>query len=337
MSMNAARTARIAPAPSLSPTAVDKNGAPWTAPVEWAGARRFAFTIFDDPDGQTLATSRLVYHFLRDIGLRTTIAVWTLPPVRERNSSGETCGNPEYLKHVLALQECGFEIAWHNAAPHTCTREETLEAFERFRLHFGHDPFSAANHYNGEALYWGPERVEGMRRTAYLAMTRFQSKGKHFGGVDGHPVFWGDLCRQRIQYFRNFVFSDLNTLKRCPWMPYVDPRRKWVRNWFAGSEGAEASSFIKAISEKNQDRLEEEGGCAVLYTHFGRGFVENGRLKPEFVRLMTRLAKKGGWYAPTRSILDHLTEHRGVCVLPDGVRDRLEWRWLGEKMFRGTS
>lgn len=334
---NRAVAVRTSPAPSLVPTRVDKNGAAWDAPVAWPGSRRFAFTVFDDPDGQTLETSRLVYDLLRDIGFRTTIAVWTLPPMRECNSGGETCGNPEYLKHVLSLQQSGFEIAWHNAAPHTCARDETIEGLNRFRLHFGHDPFSAANHYNGEALYWGPERVGGLRRKAYLAMTRFQSSGKHFGAVEGHPTFWGDLCRDRIRYFRNFVLSDLNTLKRCPWMPYVDPQRQWVRTWFAGSEGAQGPAFLKAISERNQDRLEEEGGASILYTHFGHGFVENGRLKPGFVRLMTRLAAKGGWYVPARVMLDHLVEQRGVCVMPPDVRERLEWRWLGEKVFRGTS
>jgi hypothetical protein len=322
---------------SLSPTPVDVSGSPWSARIEWPESRRFAFTIFDDPDGQSLATSRLVYHFLRDLGFRSTMAVWALAPVRAPNSGGETCGNPEYLEHVLSLQRSGFEIAWHNATPHTCTREETLDGLNRFRHHFGHDPFSAANHYNGEALYWGGSRVGGVRRPAYLAMTRLQSKSKYFGHVEGHPTFWGDLCRQRIRYFRNFVFSDLNTLKRCPWMPYADPQRPWVQSWFAGSEGAQGPSFLKAISERNQDRLEEEGGGCILYTHFGHGFVEDGRLKPEFVRLMTRLAAKGGWYVPTHVMLDYLVERRGTCVLPKDARDRLEWRWLGEKLFRGTS
>jgi hypothetical protein len=336
MSLNGKATPTSA-RPSLSVTPVDGNGAPWDAPVQWPNSRRFAFTIFDDPDGQDLATSTLVYDFLRDLGFRTTIAVWTLPPIREPNSGGETCGNPDYLKYILSLQQSGFEIGWHNATPHTCTREETLEGLNRFRVQFGHDPFSAANHYNGEALYWGPSRLGGMRRAAYLALTRSKVKGKHFGEVEGHPTFWGDLCRQRIRYFRNFVFSDLNTLKSCPWMPYVDVQRPWVQNWFAASEGAQCPALLKAVSDKNQDQLEAEGGACILYTHFGHGFVENGRLKPEFVRLMKRLADKGGWYVPVQILLDHLVARRGVCVLPDAVRDRLEWRWLREKVFRGTS
>ncbi len=148
---------------------------------------------------------------------------------------------------------------------------------------------------------------------------------------------WGDLCRERIRYCRNFVFSNLNTLRMCPWMPYHDPERPWVNRWFAGSEGAQGSAFLKAIRETNQDQLEAEGGASILYTHFGHGFVEGGRLKSEFVHLMERLSKKNGWFVPSSVILDHLAAERGVLTLDASLRRSLEWRWLEEKIFRGTS
>ena len=31
----------------------------------------------------------------------------------------------------------------------------------------------------------------------------------HAGHVPDSPYFWGDLCRQRIRYVRNFVFGGL--------------------------------------------------------------------------------------------------------------------------------
>ena len=306
-------------------------------PVAWPDGKRFAFTVFDDPDGQSLETSRLVYHFMADLGFRTTIAVWPLGTRREPNSGGETCANPEYLEHLRQLAEAGFEIAWHNATAHTSVREETQEGLEWFRLNFGHDPVSMANHYNGEALYWGPERVTGTRRLTYQLLTRFKRANQSFGHVEGHPWFWGDLSRERIRYCRNFVFENLNTLRACPWMPYYDPKRPWVNRWFAGSEGAQGPAFLKALAERNQDRLEAEGGASIVYTHFGHGFVDRGKLRPEFRRLMERLRKKNGWFVPAATILDHLAADRGVLTLNDSLRRALEWRWLGEKLFRGTS
>lgn len=305
--------------------------------VRWPEGRRFAFTVFDDPDGQSLETSRLVYDFLAGLGMRITMAVWPLAATRERNSGGETCANREYLDHVLRLASAGFEIAWHNAAPQTSTRDETRAGLDRFREYFGCDPSSMANHYNGEALYWGPARVSGWRRSAYLLLTRFQSSGRHFGDVEGHPLFWGDLCRERVRYCRNFVFADLDTLRSCPWMPYYDPERPFVRSWFAASEGAQGPAFFRLLAERQQDLLEEQGGAAIVYTHFGHGFVENGRLRPEFRRLMERLAKKNGWFVPASAILDHLAAQKGVATLDGRARRVLESRWLRGKVFRGTS
>ena len=60
-------------------------------------------------------------------------------------------------------------------------------------------------------------------------------------------------------------------------MPYHDPRRPLVNSWFASSNGANPEVFLHCLSEKNQDRLEEEGGACVMYTHFANGFLEGGR------------------------------------------------------------
>lgn len=124
----------------------------WRKRHVWPKGKRFAFTIFDDPDGQSLEASCIVYRHLAERGFRTTIAVWPLGARREPNSGGETCANPQYLQHLRSLAAEGFEIAWHNATLHTSTREETAEGLEQFRAYFGHDPLSMANHYNGEAL-----------------------------------------------------------------------------------------------------------------------------------------------------------------------------------------
>lgn len=309
----------------------------WRNSVTWPDGKRFAFTVFDDPDGQSLETGRAVYQFLSELGLCTTVGVWPLGARRTANSGGETCANPKYLEHVQRLAEAGFEIAWHNATLHTSTREETIEGLNRFREYFGRDPVSMANHYNGEALYWGPDRLSGIRRSLYLLITRHRSAGRHFGHVEQHPYFWGDMCHARIRYCRNFVFSDLNTLRACPWMPYHDPERRWINCWFAASEGAQGPAFIKAISEARQDRLEDEGGMCILYTHFGHGFVTDGKLNPTFVRLMRRLSRKNGWFVPSQLILDHLAAERGIFQLDPRTRSKMEWHWLAEKSLRGTS
>jgi hypothetical protein len=305
--------------------------------ISWPDDSRFAFTIFDDPDAQLYEDTTLVYSFLADLGFHTTIGVWPLGTRRERNSPGETCENLKYRAFLSDLQRRGFEIGFHNATPHNATREETVEGLDLFEQYFGHAPVCMANHYNVEAIYWGSARLTGWRRSAYNLITKGQNQGRFFGQVEGHPSFWGDVCRERIEYCRNFVFSDINTLKMCPFMPYSDPQRPYVRSWYSASEGSKASTFLKAIAEDNQDRLEEEGGASIMYTHFGHGFVQNGQLSAEFRRLMERLARKKAWFVPVAGLLNHLKTERGATVLDERRRRKLETHWLWEKLFRGTS
>jgi hypothetical protein len=300
----------------------------------WPEGRDFAFTVFDDPDGQPLSVSREVYALLDDLGLRTTKAVWTIEPP-ERNSSGETCESPAFLAFCRALQARGFEIAYHNGAPGTLHRADIIRSLDLFRSHFGHDPVSMANHYNGDALYWGDARVSGTVRTLYNMVSR--GPRKHFGHVEGHPCFWGDICQQRIRYCRNFVYRKIDTLRACPYMPYSDPNRPFVQAWYASAEGPNRDSFVRQIAERDQDELEQQGGACIMYTHFGHGFVRDGKLDPEFVRLLRRLAAKRGWFVPVATLLDYLASRRGIHQLSPLERSGLEWSWFAAKLLHGTS
>jgi hypothetical protein len=74
-----------------------------------------------------------------------------------------------------------------------------------------------------------------------------------------------------------------------------------------------------------------------MYTHFGHGYVENGRVHPLFRSLMDRLSRKNGWFVPVGVLLDYLRGGRRPAPIADAHRDALERRWLWQKMLRGTS
>jgi len=309
--------------------------------MKWPEGKTFAFTIFDDPDSQTLESGRETYAFLRDAGLRTTKGIWPVRGPREPSDHGGTCAEPDYRAWTQQLQQEGFEIGLHNATLHTSTREETAEALERFREYFGAYPSSMANHYYAEeGIYWGDARVSGLVRLAYNLFTQGKNRGKFFGHVPGHPWFWGDLCRERIRYVRNFAFADINTLAACPMMPYHDPARPLVNQWYACSEGANVRSINERISEAAQDRLEEQGGACIVYTHFGHGYTDS-KLTPDprFRELITRLSRKNGWFVPVSTLLDYLAAQRGNVVrsITPAERSALERRWLMHKIRFGTA
>jgi len=306
--------------------------------LTWPNNKGFAFTVFDDTDSQTRANGEPVYRLLEDLGFRTTKSVWTLAPTATPSDPGSTCADPDYRAWVQRLAGRGFEIGYHNATAHTSPRKVTLAALEQFASYFGHYPRTMANHYfSKEDIYFGDARVTGLNRTLYNLLTGFRNSGRFRGHVEGDPLFWGDACRDKIRYVRNFAFAGINTLDACPWMPYHDPERPYVNRWFASTDGANANSFVERLTEANQDRLEASGGCCIMYTHFGLGFFEHGALHPRFVELMKRLSRRNGWFVPVATLLDHIEATRGPVVLSAADRGRLERRWLWHKMRYGTA
>ena len=307
-------------------------------PIMWPERKRFAFTIFDDTDLETVTNGPGAYAFLTGLGMRVTKSVWVSPPTNAARYGGSSCAEPDYLAWVFELQRAGHEIALHNVASSTSTRGETLAGLDRFRELFGHDPRTLANHVgNLEAIYHGENRVSGARRTIYNVLTLGRRRRLFEGHVPESPLFWGDACADRVSYVRNFVYRNVDTLAACPHMPYRDPAKPYVDAWFASSEGANPGSFVRTLADAQQDRLEAGGGLCIMYTHLGAGFWRDGALDPEFERVMTNLASRDGWFAPVAEILDHLRRVKGVTDLKASERRELEWRWLRDKIRAGST
>ncbi len=300
----------------------------------WPGGAPFAFTIVDDTDKTTLENGPLVYDVLTQLGVRVTKTVWPVAPAGAPRTGGSTCDDPDYLRWVLELQAAGHEIGFHNASDHPSTRDQTLAALDRFKELFGHDPRIGADHSaNIEAMYWGPERLTGARSRMYRAIS--PRLWDHHGRSEGHdpssPYFWGDLCRDRIDYWRNFTFATSDVLAACP-LPYHDPARPLVRWWYAATHAPHRDPFLAAITPDRLDGLERGGGACILYTHFGTNFVWEGELDPRFAPAMQAVAARGAWFAPVSEVLDYLRSEQGDHVITDDERAAMERRWLRDQI-----
>jgi hypothetical protein len=202
-----------------------------SARIDWPEGKRFAFTVFDDTDLSTLENVSPVYKFLEDLGFRTTKSVWSVRGAGTPQIGGTTCEDPDYLAWTLELQASGFEIGSHGATYLTASRDLVDRSIERFREMYGHYPLAMANHAGcAESIYWGPDRVSGVNRLAYKLMTHNSRTGYFRGHKEGDPLFWGDICKAKIRYVRNFTYADINTLAACPMMPYHDPERPFVNH-----------------------------------------------------------------------------------------------------------
>jgi len=304
--------------------------------ISWPEGKAFAFTIFDDADLQTIENGGPVYKFLSDLGMRTTKSVWSIQGRGTPKVGGATCEDDRHLKWVLSLQQKGFEIALHNVTYHTSTRQETALGLEIFRRLFGHYPHSLANHTGcKEGIYWGASRLSGINRLLYNLLHLKTKNGLYQGHVERSPLFWGDLCREKVRFVRNFTFADINTLRACPIMPYYDPDRPYVNYWFASSEGPTVDRFNVLLSEENQDRLVDQGGACLVYAHFGCGFWEGRQLNSRFECLMKRLGKMNGWFAPVSTVLDYILQARGNHTITARERSNLERKWLWHKVYSG--
>ena len=302
-------------------------------PYTWPEGKRFAFSVFDDTDGSTLENTAEIYALLKDLGMRTTKSVWLLKNCQPCSPGGATCQDRDYLAWVKHLQASGFEVGYHMARCHSSIREETIEALTRFQLYFDHFPKVMANHSQcRENIYWGNNRFTGVNGWMYNLLTRFRQHQVFQGHVPESPYFWGDWCQEKIKYVRNFAFSDINSLKACPFMPYHDPARPFVSYWFASSKGNNVTVFNECLKEQAQDRLEEEGGACIMYVHFASRFYRDGEINPRFRFLMERLSKKNGWFVPTSTILDYLLKARGEHVVSSAERNRLERSWLQDQI-----
>jgi len=299
--------------------------------------KSFAFSIFDDTDDSTVENIPPVYCLLRDLGFRTTKSVWPLAPAPRARIGGSTLQNHDYLKYVQELQDDGFEIGLHNVRSGSAPREIVQQGLEEFRSRLGEYPRSHANHSdNCENLYWGASRLSRSSvRFVYNLGTRYRFNETFRGHVPHSEYFWGDLSKSHLRFVRNFVFDEINLERVNPTLPYHDDRRPFVNFWFSSSEGGNVSKFCNTICESNQDRLVEESGICIMYTHFARGFSSQGSVDPVFKRLMRRLAAFNGWFVPVSELLEFLLRRRKESAIPIRELASMENRWIRYKLRVG--
>jgi hypothetical protein len=300
--------------------------------VKWPDGKLFAFTVFDDTDLATVDNVAPVYALLKKHGFRTTKSVWPIRGERTPRFGGSTCEDAEYRQWLYSIKEDGFEIGLHNATYHSSERRVCMEAIEQFENYFGHPPFVHANHVGcADGIYWGGTRFTGMNKVFYTMLSRGGKHKAYQGHVETSKYFWGDVCRNSVKYVRDFVFTEINTLKACPYMPYHDDRRPYVNNWFGSAEGANVDLFNETIAEEHQDRLEEEGGACIMYTHFASGFYKDGMVNDRFEDLIARLGRKKGWFVPVHVLLDYLLTVRGSHSISVEERKQMERKFLWDR------
>lgn len=309
--------------------------------LNFPNGKRFAFTIIDDTDVATLANVKPVYDLLYDCGLRTTKTVWPFRWDGQGSSfvNSDTLEDEPYLAFIQDLARQGFEIASHGATMESSERPITEAALDRFIDCFGSIPAVYANHsYNAEGVYWGEDRFDDP--LLRLLARRMQKNGKGYfqGHVPGSKYWWGDLCLAHHRYVRNLTCTGINTLRYNPSMPYQDPKRPWVQNWFSASDAEDCEAFVQLVTPQNLDLLEAQGGVCIVATHLGKNFTRDGVVDPRVTRALRDLQAREGLYIPVGPLLDWLRSQRGgEQGLPRWEWRAMQWRWAADLLLRKLS
>jgi hypothetical protein len=299
--------------------------------AEFPNGKKFAFSIFDDTDVATLEYIRPIYELLERLGFRTTKSVWPLSyQGRSEYEGSATLDDSEYATYIRHLQEQGFEIGFHGARMESSERAEVIKAFEVYQRNLGRYPRAYAAHaQNRDNLYWGVDRFRfRCWRWLYRAIGgRRERKGE--GHRPESPFYWGDLAQQHLRYVRSFTYDELNLWKVTTSIPYRTAHTPGVNAFFPSAFADNVEEFVELLSPTRQMQLEREGGLAIVSTHFGKGFLRDGRVHPKVEEVLTLLSRRPGWFQPVSTLLDYLVAVQSDIPMLEGYRlFRLEGLWF---------
>jgi len=297
----------------------------------WPKNKKFAFTIIDDTDNSTIENIKPVYDYLTSKGILATKTIWIYPP--NDHYSGSSLRDQNYLEYIKELKLNGFDIQLHNVGSGKFKRDTIIKGLKEFKLILGTFPKIHINHsQNTDNLYWGYKRHVFPFRLLFGLIQR----NKSFEGEESDsPYFWGDWSAGILKYTRNYVFNDINTLKMDPKMPWRDTRKPLVNYWFSSSDGHSLDEFISLLEEKNIQRLSDEGGACIVYTHFASGFVaEDGTLNQDFKRAIDLLSKHDAWFTTATELLDFLVQNQENRTVKYPYLLRLNTKWLIHRIIK---
>ena len=291
--------------------------------------KKFVFTIIDDTDDAFLENTKPIYDFLFEHGILITKTIWVYPP-RDRESKGHSLQHHGYRAFVLDIKSKGYEIALHNVGSGLYFRKEILKGLEEYKYIFGDHPKIHVNHsYNTDSIYGGYKRFS----FPFSFLIKFLHPvydQQYEGEIPGSPHFWGDMHKKLIKYSRNYETDQLNTIKFNPYMPYIDKSKKLYSNyWFSATFAPNQWMFNRIVTPEAVDKLEQEGGVCILYTHLGY-YMKNGKIDQGFIEKIKYISQRNnGWFVPVSTVLDFLVENKTRnIVIPRIVKLKLELLYL---------
>ncbi|NLL15012.1 MAG: hypothetical protein GX267_16540 [Fibrobacter sp.] len=280
------------------------------------GSYMAAVSITDDPDDSSFPKLKAVYDFLMETDFPVTRAMWVYPkteysgtPPIKNDPTAPLLNDPECLQYCKKLHSKGFEICLHGASSGNNDRKRTLDALNFLEEHFEPSPIFICHSKNAENLYWDANTANSPVEKMLLQL---YTKNRCFGEIPDSRYFWGDICREKINYIRLYRTRSLNTLAFNPSMPYHDFSKPFVNYWFSATKGY----IPKLLSEKNLDELCSENGAGILYQYMHKYVNDDLAIPKQLREAMERVAADGRILKkPASFILNRLKAFQNVLTV----------------------
>ncbi len=254
------------------------------------GSYLAAVSITDDPDNSSFSRFKAMYDFLMEIKFPTTRAMWVYPkseytgtPPLKIDFTAPLLSDPECLQYCKKLHSKGFEICLHGASCGNNNRKRTLDALNFLEEHFEQSPIFICHSKNAENLYWDANTAN---LSVEKKLLQLYTKNRCFGEIPESQYFWGDICRDKINFIRLYRTRSLNTLAFNPSMPYHDFSKPFVNYWFSATKGYIPNLF----SENSLDQLCEQNGASILYQYMHKYVNEDLTIPKQLREAMERVA-----------------------------------------------
>lgn len=277
-----------------------------------------AVAITDDPDNSTFNKFKSIYDFLMNIGFPTTRAMWVYPkseftgtPPLEIDFTAPLLTEPECLQYCKKLQNNGFEICLHGASCGNNNRQKTLDALNFLQEQIAPSQVFICHSKNAENLYWDSNTANLPIEKKILQL---YTKNSCFGEDPTSKYFWGDICKERINFIRLYRTRSVNTLAFNPSMPYHDSSKPLVNYWFSATKGYIPSLF----SKPNINSLCKDNGASILYQYMHKYVNDDLSINKEVKETLERIADDSRiLLKPVSFILNRLKLFKNLLLVHD--------------------
>jgi len=314
----------------------------------------FGFTIVHDADNSSSKRLEPLFSVFDEFDIKVSLTAFAFWPEETKQKKSWIENKDNYLGPVplevedecdfyKKLSNSGHEVGLHTASDKTDTREKTIKAFEFFFEKFGHYPKIYVEHRDSDNLECLQKEGNNPDSEYYIVDVLnkygswnwiigpsglpYEGKGDYFNVLSKVPKIFNDhlikLWGTLKQFIKNKCWDPkagdeyLEIMNMdSPFDTYVLKKYGIVKGFRRSGkrENSSGDGFLVWYSKKNIDKLEKNGGLALVYTHMNTKWLnsEKSKMREDIKNRLEYIKNKNVWLAPAGVMLDRLRDQSNI-------------------------